>query len=140
MADIEVVVASALSIFPQDLALSSKSVDVAETAVFQTTVDKVYSRQSYDRNPSLALLFCAPGFQPDRNAIKTHDMLISPTASGNVVQILYSILTCDIDVNTRVGTVSWRMSIQRFESMKQDGWVLYFWQTDEPFVCESPST
>jgi hypothetical protein len=59
-------------------------------------------------------------------------MLISPTASGNVVQILYSILTCDIDVNTRVGTVSWRMSIRRFESMKQDGWVLYFWQTDEP--------
>jgi hypothetical protein len=41
--------------------------------------------------------------------------------------------------DTRVVTVSWRMSIQRFESMKQDGWVLYFWQTNEPFLCESPS-
>ncbi|KAF7341111.1 hypothetical protein MVEN_01845300 [Mycena venus] len=138
MADIEVVVASAVPILPRGLPLS-ECLDMAETRVFQATLNNVSTRQSYQQNPGLALVFCTPGFRPERGAFTTHQVLLSPKATGNTVQILYSILACDIDLYTKIGTVSWRMTLARFEHMKRDGWVLYLWQADGPFVASGSS-
>ncbi|KAJ7627777.1 hypothetical protein DFH06DRAFT_1338952 [Mycena polygramma] len=135
MADIEVVVASALPMLPQELASSLTRLDMTQTAVFRTAVNNVSSQRSYDRCPDLALVFCAPEFHPDQKTLSTYDLLISETATGNKVQIIYSILTWDMDVRTKMGNVSWRMSIARFEKMKQDGWVLYLWQANATGVA-----
>ncbi|KAJ7441601.1 hypothetical protein B0H11DRAFT_2204687 [Mycena galericulata] len=140
MADIEVVIASALPILPRDLEFLSEPMRIAETAVFRTTVADVFSRQSYDRNPGLALVFSAPGFDPHRSTFKTHSLLFSKTKTGADVQIVFSILTCDVDTNQRVGAVSWRMSIPRYEKMKQEGWGLYLWQADGPFIGRKLAT
>ncbi|KAJ7438219.1 hypothetical protein B0H11DRAFT_593185 [Mycena galericulata] len=139
MADIEVVIASALPILPRDVEFLSEPMCIAETAVFRTTVAEVFTRQSYSRNPGLALVFSAPGFDPHQSTFKTHSLLFSKTKTGADVQIVFSILTCDVDANQRVGTVSWRMSIPRYEKMKQDRWGLYLWQADEPFIASKIS-
>ncbi|KAJ7121738.1 hypothetical protein C8R43DRAFT_74135 [Mycena crocata] len=139
MADIEVVVAAALPVLPRGLTLSYKPIGILETAVYQTSVNQLRNPQSYSLNPGLALLFCAPGFNPARSGFNTYSVLLSKTATGNEVQIYYSILTCVVDTPGEVGTVSWRMSIERVERMKRDGWSLYLWQADAPFVASSPS-
>ncbi|KAJ7739603.1 hypothetical protein B0H16DRAFT_1424563 [Mycena metata] len=137
MADVEGVLAAALPILPRGLDFSSACLNIADTAIFRATVHSVHPGQSYNRNPGLALIFCAPGFNPTRSAFTTHKVLLSETPQGGDVQIFYSILRCDIDVCTRTGTVSWRMSIARVEKMQQAGWILYLWQADGPFVGKS---
>ncbi|KAJ7648995.1 hypothetical protein DFH06DRAFT_556320, partial [Mycena polygramma] len=139
MVDIEIVVASGLPILPQDMASSLTCLNMTETAVFQTTLSNVSSKMSYDRCPDLALVFCAPGFRLDQKPLNTYDLLISETAAGNKVQIIYSILTWDLNVDTKLGNVSWRMSMARSERMKEEGWVLYLWQTNAPDVASKSS-
>ncbi|KAK7038312.1 hypothetical protein R3P38DRAFT_3475165 [Favolaschia claudopus] len=136
MADIEVVVASAVPNFPSDLGLSNY-LNFAEIGVYRAKIQDI--APDPDHYIGLALLFCAPKFPVGRGSFATRDVLLAKTPSGHAVQIVYSILTREVDVDKKTGTVSWKMSNARFERMKREGWGLYFWLPDLSMIASARS-
>ncbi|KAJ7706718.1 hypothetical protein B0H17DRAFT_918435 [Mycena rosella] len=134
MADLEVLVASALQLFASPLVLPPQFPSVADTVVFSSKIIPLPYDIGYGGNPALALLFVAPGTNPKASGFTIHKLLLSRKSEGDNVQIVSSILTCDVDFSTRTGTVSWRMHTPRVESMKQAGWRLYLWRLDVSFI------
>ncbi|KAJ6607219.1 hypothetical protein B0H10DRAFT_1956475 [Mycena sp. CBHHK59/15] len=134
MADIEVVVASAIPLLPPGLDLPPSFPLVGDTAIFRSRAKNIFRGQSYARNPGLALLFVAPEMNPPTVGFTTRNLLFSKMAGGCYVQIVFSIMKFDVDLSTRTGTVSWRMHIPRVARMKEAGWVLYLWEADVPFI------
>ncbi|KAJ7063774.1 hypothetical protein B0H15DRAFT_242756 [Mycena belliarum] len=78
-------------------------------------------------NPNLALLFLAPGKNPNlASGFTACNLLLLSKPEGESVQIVFSILSCDVDTATRRGSL-W-MHIHHFESMKQAGWTNFLWR------------
>lgn len=127
-ADIEVVVASVVVLLPASLRLPPhfplRPIPLPSAVKCKPTYRW---KNGWFGNPNLALLFLAPGKNPNlASGFTACNLLLLSKPEGESVQIVFSILSCDVDTATRRGSL-W-MHIHHFESMKQAGWTNFLWR------------
>lgn len=143
MADIEIVVATAYPAFPFSVRVPRGFPTIADLGIFQAPISNLQGVDGSEhycipRHPVLAILFVAPGMTPHEATVCSRSILFSDQASpGDQRQIMLSIHKIDVDTTTGAGTLSWKMHIPRFETMKSKGWSLCLWCVDFSVQRES---